>query len=107
MDIARKLVEHHDLGQPALHMATPGCQARASSLGVYSAKAFADQAVKARVGLPPLGRLDLFEPESQHVGIGQHQQSPGWGPRAWRDGLVDYQRLASRCKVGRKGKKMR
>src|SRR5690606_7963717 len=80
VDVPRELVEHDDLGQPAAGIGAPGPQFGAGGLKQALAEADAQLFVEGRIGLPPLRRARLHEPEIQDLRRrrrGGHQRALG------------------------------
>src|SRR5690606_19896234 len=61
--VARKLIQHYDLRQSAFGAGAPVPQLAGSRLPVHLAEALTNQLIQRIVTLPPVGWLELIEPE--------------------------------------------
>jgi len=65
MDVPRELVEDDDLGQASRRVVAPGKQLAAGGLRKDIGEVLGDLSIKRIIGLPPLRRSELVEPELQ------------------------------------------
>ncbi len=78
VQVARELVQHHDLGQPPAGRGAPGPQLALHGSGVHRAEALADGGVEPIVAREALPGRGFIEPEMQDV-LGFHGGQAGHG----------------------------